>query len=87
MRLRGEMILGVRFPDYAGPLIRGGAGSIVVECLPIAGPIFREDGLEGGYMIATCDGCTAQSPQYKRRNAVQRWAHTHRCKQWGERDH
>jgi hypothetical protein len=75
------LMVGVRFE--AGAEVRNGAGNtIVVEDIPISGPIWYVTGFEDGQSLAECARCGRQSPMRKRAplgGVIQQWAHKHRC--------
>lgn len=82
MSTKRKLLVGYRFAADAP--VRAGFDSIVVDAVPISGPIYLSTVmLEDKEQIATCIRCQAQSPIRKRvtlGGAIMQWAHAHRCR-------
>lgn len=79
------LLVGPRFQWGAGEkldeVLRGGMGfTVVIDRIPVAGPIYAIEGLEDGNKMAQCHNCGKQSELLDRSEAIRRWAHDHRCK-------
>lgn len=78
----GTLLVGYRFHVELGnpindPTRPGAGGTLVVDQMPVAGPIFYQALEAGGW--AVCRGCRRTSGILKRSDAIRRWAHLHRC--------